>query len=135
MKKYTLYLADQFGGFNKLEPLQVKVQSGILHIGKRLSVNLHEIASCELVSLDGKKREMIELVMCSPELNHGQPTTVHLIHKHFLSSFTRNTRMPAFVAELQPLIGTYTLEQLAENAANAASLGANVQESGKLQAN
>ena len=117
--RYKLYLADEAGGYSSYEPLRVEILGDTLKIGKRLTVRLAEIASCQLRPIGRGKSEYIELVVCSPDLNRGVPTPVYLIHQHFLSGFTKSNRMEQFVADLAPFIAGNDINQLVEAAAQA----------------
>jgi len=113
---HKLYLADSAAGHGS-ERLKVFVDDeGNLKVGRRLSVPLRHIESCEVTPApDSEKRQLVTIVVRSPSLNAGEPTPVYLIHVNFWG-MTKTEPMQEFVDEVQPLISDNTFGQESDEA-------------------
>jgi len=123
VSKYKLWLAGADGSFAACRPIKVKITDDQLRIGHHLTVDLSEIASCRLQSIRGGRARYIELVVCSPAVNRGEPTPVHLLYPRFWPGTTNAKRMQAFVDALTPRIAGNRIDLLRQAASEAVDNG------------
>ena len=106
MQKHKMYFTDKWGGYNGYDRQTVFIEehSGVLHVGKRLTIPLVEIMAAEVRPLPGRpKTNFLAIDVCGPTVEGGKQTTIALIHKNFLGN-TKDAPMQALVDELRAFI-------------------------------